>query len=86
MLKLFAKCFEIVCSILAIINFVVLGTAGGIFGDYIAERILYENPTGYIIVFVIIGLILAFFINVLTFGLIAQITEIRKNLEKLNSK
>ena len=53
MLKLFAKCFEVVCSILAIINFIVFGTAGGILGYYIADNILYDEPTGYIIILAI---------------------------------
>ncbi len=86
MLKLFAKCFEAVCSILSIINFLIYGGLGGFLGYYLADNVLYEEPTPYIIGLAIAGIAVAFFVNVMTFGVIAQITEIRRNLESLNSK
>ena len=86
MLKLFSKCFEAVCSILAVINFIVCGTGGGIFGYYIGNNILGESPVLYAVLVGIAGVAIAFFINVFTFGLISQIFEIRKNLEELNKK
>ena len=86
MLKFFAKCFEAVCCILAVINFIVLGSLGGFLGYYLADNVIYENPTLYVILLSIVGIAVAFFINVLSFGLISQITEIRRNLELLSSK
>ncbi len=85
MLKFFAKCFESVCCILAVLNFIVLGSLGGYLGYYIGDKILHENPTIYAILISVAGIAIAFFINVLSFGLIAQITEIRRNLEFLPS-
>ncbi len=67
------------------LNFIVLGSLGGYLGYYIEDKILHENPTIYAILISVAGIAIAFFINVLSFGLIAQITEIRRNLEFLPS-
>ena len=85
MLKLFAKCFEAVCSILTVINFILFGSLGGFLGYYLAEHVIYENPIPYAIILGIAGIAVAFFVNVFTFGFVAQITEIRRNLEIQNS-
>ena len=85
MLKFFAKCFEAVCCIAAVINFILFGTAGGVLGYYLADYVIYENHIPYAILLGIAGIAVAFFINVFTFGFIAQITEIRRNLEIQNS-
>ncbi len=86
MLKLFSKCFEAVCSILAVINFIAFGAFGGYLGYYIGNNILGESPVLYAVLVGIAGIAIAFFINVLIFGFISQIFEIRKNLELLNKK
>lgn len=86
MLKLFAKCFEAVCSILSVIIFLLFGGLGGFLGYYLADNVIYEEPVPYVIGMAIAGIAVAFFVNVMIFGVIAQITEIRRNLEMLNSK
>ena len=85
MLKLFAKCFEAVCRILAVINFILFGSLGVFLGYYLAEHVIYENPIPYTIILGIAGIAVAFLVNVFTFGFVAQITEIRRNLEIQNS-
>ena len=83
MLEWFAKSFEKMCSICAGFNFIVLGILGAFLGYFIGDNILYDYEILLAIVFLCIGLIVAFFINVMTFGFIAQITEIRSKLDLL---
>ena len=83
MLEWFAKSFEKMCSICAVFNFIILGILGAFIGHFIGDNILYDYEILLAIVFLAIGLIIAFFINVMTFGFIAQITEIRRRLDSL---
>ena len=85
MLKFFAQCFESVCCVLAVINFIFFGSVGCFLGYYFADYVIYEYPIPSAILLGVAGIALSFFINVFTFGLIAQITEIRRNLEIQNS-
>ena len=78
-------CFEALCNILAVINFILFGSLGGFLGYYLADQVIYENPIPYAIFVGVAGIAVAFFVNVFTFGLVAQITEIRRNLEIQNS-
>ena len=74
MLKWLAKMFEKMCTVCVIANFVIGGVAGVIIG--------INNI--YAILFCIIGgLIIAFFINIMGFGFLAQIIEIRKKIDLL---
>lgn len=86
MLKFFAKYFEAACCIMVVIIFIFFGGLGAFFGYYLATNVINENPIIYAIVVGVAGIAIAFFVNIFTFGLIAQITEIRRNLEILNSK
>ena len=74
MLKWLAKMFEKVCSVCVIVNFVIGGVAGGIIGG---------GNISIILPCIIGGLIIAFFINVMSFGFLAQIIEIRKKVDLL---
>ena len=83
MLGWFAKIFEKMCSICAGFNFILLGSLGAFLGYNIGYRIIYEYEILLAIVFLAIGVIIALFVNVMTFGFIAQITEIRRKIELL---
>ena len=74
MLKWLAKMFEKICSFFVIVNFVIGGVAGGIIGTIN----VYTIP-----LCIIGGLIIAFFINIMGFGFLAQIIEIRKKIDLL---
>ena len=72
MLKWLSKMFEKICSICVIMNFVIGGIAGVIIG----------SSTGNVLFF-FGGIIIAFFVNVMSFGFLAQIIEIRKKVDLL---
>ncbi len=79
MLKFFAKAFEKICEFWALLIFIFWGIGGAVAANYLRE----ERHT---VLFVIFGLIIAFFINSMVFGFIAQITEIRRRLENIEKK
>ena len=82
MLEWLAKIFENMCLICATVNFIICGIVGGFIGYHIGDDIIiYEILL--CIVFLILGVVIAFFINVMTFGFLAQITEIRKKIDLL---
>lgn len=66
------------CTICVIINFIIGGAAGGIIGDKIGN-----GDTSKTLLCFIVGLVIAFFINVMNFGFLAQIIEIRKKVDSL---
>ena len=72
MLKWLAKMFEKVCTVCVIANFVIGGVAG-----------VGTNNISTIPLCIIGGLIIAFFINIMGFGFLAQIIEIRKKIDLL---
>ena len=76
MIEWIAEKFERICSITVVLNFILCGGVGAFIG-YNLEGI------GLCFLFLIIGVGVAFFLNVLTFGFIAQFIEIRKSVEKL---
>ena len=76
MLKWLSKAFEQMCSVCVIVNFIIGGIAGGIIGSKIG------NDNVALLCFVG-GLLIAFFINIMNFGFLTQIIEIRKNLDSL---
>ena len=73
MLKWLAKMFEKMCTVCVIANFVIGGVAGVITGVIVGI-----NNISIIPLCIIGGLIIAFFINIMGFGFLAQIIEIRK--------
>lgn len=83
MMQWFAKSFEKFCGFGASLNFIFFAIIGGIVGKVIGN-IIYNDSI--IFLFVIFGLIGGFFVNVLTFGFIAQIIEIRRSLTELERK
>ena len=83
MLKLCTKFFEEICSIVAVIFILDFVALGAFFGHYVGEY-LSINPVLCAVIFGIVGFILGFFFDVLTFGFIAQVIEIRKHLERLD--
>ena len=85
MLKLFAKVFDTICTITAIIIIIGFIALGAFFGNYVGNY-LGENEIIYSIILGFVGFIIGFFFDVITFGFIAQVSEIRKELEKLNNK
>ena len=76
MLKWLSKMFEKMCSVCVIMNFVIGGAVGGTIGG------ITENALFCLFCF-IGGLIIASFINVMSFGFLAQIIEIRKKVDLL---
>ena len=78
MLKWLAKAFEQMCSVCVIVKFIIGGIAGGIIGSKIGN----DNASITLLCFVG-GLLIAFFINIMSFGFLTQIIEIRKNLDSL---
>ncbi len=86
MLKFFAKMYEKICVISAVLNFLLFGVLGAFGGYYFGEMVIYRNETQYAVIGLLLGLIIALFVNVMLFGFIAQIVEIRKSLEKLEKK
>lgn len=86
MLKFFAKCYESICSVLAFINFILLGIAFAILGYYLGDDVFYLNPVICSVIGGIVGVSIAFFSNVLVFGFIAQISDIRNSLEEIKNK
>ena len=65
--------FEKMCSFFIIVNFVICGITGGIIGVKIENGDISKTLLCFIG-----GLLIAFFINVINFGFLAQIIEIRK--------
>ena len=78
MLKWLSEAFEQMCLVCVIVNFII----GGIAGVVIGSKIGNDNAS-ITLLCVIVGLLIAFFINVMRFGFLTQIIEIRKNLDSL---
>ena len=83
MLGWLSEMFEKMCSACVIINFVICGVAGGIIGDKIGDKIGNGEVSTTLLCF-IVGLTIAFFTNVMNFGFLAQIIEIRKKVDLLS--
>ena len=79
MFKWLSEMFEKMCAICVIVNFVICGVAGGIIGDKIGN-----GETSTTLLCFIGGLAIAFFINVMNFGFLAQIIEIRRKVDLLS--
>ena len=67
------------CSVCVIINFVIYGVVGGIIGDKIGNGDISKTLLCFIG-----GLLIAFFVNTINFGFLAQIIEIRKKVDLLS--
>ena len=78
MLEWLSKAFETMCSAYVIINFVIYGVVGGIIGDKIGNGDISKTLLCFIG-----GLLIAFIVNVMNFGFLAQIIEIRKKVDSL---
>ena len=79
MFKWLSEMFEKMCAICVIVNFVICGVAGGIIGDKIEN-----SEASKTLLCFIGGLLIAFFINVMNFGFLAQIIEIRRKVDLLS--
>ena len=79
MLEWLSKMFEQMCSACIIVNFVICGIAGGIIGDEIGN-----GDASKTLLYFIGGLLIAFFVNIIIFGFLAQIIEIRKKVDSLS--
>lgn len=87
MLKFFASCFDAICCIGAILNLLIFGGIGAFGGYTLAEDVIYaNNDIIWIFLLAIAGIAIGFFVDIFVFGFLAQITEIRKNVEKLTNK
>ena len=75
MLKWLSEAFEQMCLVCVIVNFII----GGIAGVVIGSKIGNDNA----LLCFVVGLLIAFFINIMSFGFLTQIIEIRKNLDSL---
>lgn len=85
LMKYFAKSFEKLCGVVAVIIILLSIAFGIIAGLYIADYIGFYN--GFMRVLVVTGitifnLFLGYVFDVLLFGFYAQIVEIRKSLQK----
>ena len=79
MLEWLSKMFEQMCSACVIVNFFICGIAGGIIGDKIGN-----GDASKTLLCFIGGLLIAFFVNIIIFGFLAQIIEIRKKVDLLS--
>lgn len=79
MFKWLSEMFEKTCVICVIVNFVICAVAGGIIGDKIGN-----GDTSKTLLCFIGGIAIAFFINVMNFGFLAQIIEIRRKVDLLS--
>ena len=70
--------FEKMCTVCVIINFIIGGVVGGIIGDKIVN-----DDTSTTLLYFVGGLLIALFINVMNFGFLAQIIEIRKKVDSM---
>lgn len=84
MIKHLSKAFESLCDGLAIANLILMSGIGFFVGFLVGSSLDFEigGCIGIGCAGVIVGLIIAYIIDVLIFGLYAQIIEIRKQLEK----
>ena len=73
MLRWLSKAFEQMCSVCVIVNFIIGGIAGGIIGN-----VIINDNASTTLLCIIGGLLIAFFVNNMIFGFLAQIIEIRK--------
>ena len=78
MLKWLSEMFEKMCSACVIVNFIIYGVAGGIIGDKV-----WNSDISKTLLCFIGGLLIAFFVNIMNFGFLAQIIEIRKKVDLL---
>ena len=78
MLEWLSKAFEQMCTVCVIINFIIGGVAGGVIGSKIGN-----GDTSKTLLCFIVGLVFALFVNVMNFGFLAQIIEIRKKVDSL---
>ena len=78
MLEWLSKVFEQMCTVCVIVNFAIGGVAGGIIGSKIGD----DNASTTLLYF-IGGLLIALFVNTISFGFFAQIIEIRKKVDSL---
>lgn len=76
MVEQFAKSFEKMCDFCATLNFIVFGIVGGVIG--------YRSNMVLAVVLFLVGIFIAYLVNVLCFGLISQIIEIRKGIQNLD--
>lgn len=89
-MELYASAFEKVCEVVSVLFIVVAMTFGFVFGyGFIPTVIdsLYNDFTLRIIVgllFLFLCTIITILFNIVIFGFIAQITEIKKQLKKIN--
>ena len=79
MSKWLSEMFEKMCSVCVIVNFVIYGIAGGMIGIKIGN-----GEVSIILLCFIGGLVIAFFVNIINFGFLAQIIEIRKKVDLLS--
>ena len=89
MLNFLSKCFEKVCVIAAILVLIAFAASGALAGYSIASGSFYPDEAAFILIViagVVIGLLLGFMTDTLTFGLYAQIIQIRKGIDRLNRK
>lgn len=78
MLGWLAKAFEKICTVCVIINFIIGGIVGIVGGT------IGGNGNAFTALLCFIGgLLIAFFINTMTFGFLAQIIEIRKKVDSI---
>lgn len=89
MLKFFGDCLEKLCSAFAIIIWLWFTGIGAVIGYCVPiERISdieYLKPLMAVLGGGI-GFIISFFINILTFGFVANIISMRKSLEAIDAK
>lgn len=89
LMKYFAKSFEKLCGVVAIIVSILFIGLGASLGVYLAKYIGYNDGSMFALITIGITLLsafIAYIFNVLVFGFFAQIVEIKNELKKLNDK
>jgi len=90
MIKLIGKCFSGCISFLAVV-LLLAGGVGGYFGFealYYSTHYFYNSSASMAYQFggALLGIVLAFIIDVIVFGFVVQIINIRKSLENIEQK
>lgn len=85
LMKYFAKSFEKLCGIVAVLILLISVAFGIVAGMFIADYIGYINGAMRLLIITgitIFNIFIAYIFDVLIFGFYAQIIEIRKSVQK----
>lgn len=88
MIKHLTSAFESLIDSLAILNLLFMGGVGFVAGYFIAKIFYWKTSILISLGFVGagVGMLIAYIVDIVIFGLLAQVVQIRKELEEVNQK